>query len=36
MLKSLDNDELRKPYTNFKVVFSHKDMSNVDANDHFF
>lgn len=36
MMKSLDNDKVKKTCSNFKVVFSHKNLSNVDANDHFF
>jgi len=36
MLKSLYNGELKNACTNFKVVFSHKDLSGVDANDIFF
>jgi len=33
MLKSLDNGELKKTCTSFKVTFSDKDLPDVDAND---
>jgi len=35
-LKSLDNDEFKKSCTYFNDMFSHKDLSDVDANDFFF
>lgn len=35
MLKLPDKNELEKPYTDFDVQFSHKDLSDVDANDLF-
>ncbi|XP_021861362.2 uncharacterized protein [Spinacia oleracea] len=34
-LKSLDNDELRKSFTNFNNIFSHNNFSDVDADDLF-
>jgi hypothetical protein len=36
IFKSLDNDELKKSCTNIKIVFSHKYLSDVDADDLFF
>ena len=35
-LKSLDGNELRESYTNFKTIFSHNNLSDVDVDDLFF
>ena len=34
-LKSLDDNKLRESYTKFKTIFSHKNLSDVDADDLF-